>query len=266
MSFSYNRVMSDSIARFSNRADNYAKYRPGYPPAVIDILKSDCGLTETSRIADVGSGTGILSEMFLKNGNPVIGIEPNPAMRQSAERLRERFAKFISIDATAEATGLEPASVDFITAGQAFHWFDRGRARREFARILKPGGWVVLVWNERRLDSTPFLRDYEELLLQYGTDYQQVRHENVAGEIAQFFAPETFQLKNLENEQRFDFESLKGRTRSASYTPEPGTPNFEPMFAQLEEIFNEHDREGIVTFVYYTRVYYGNLTDSSRLS
>lgn len=258
--------MSDSIARFSNRADNYAKYRPGYPPAVIDILKSDCGLTETSRIADVGSGTGILSEMFLKNGNPVIGIEPNPAMRQSAERLRERFARFVSIDATAEATRLEPASVDFITAGQAFHWFDRGKARREFARILKPGGWVVLVWNERRLDSSPFLRDYEELLLQYGTDYQQVRHENVAGEIAQFFAPETFQLKNLENAQHFDFESLKGRTRSASYTPEPGTANFEPMFAQLEEIFNEQNREGIVTFEYDTRVYYGNLTDSSRLS
>jgi SAM-dependent methyltransferase len=251
--------MSDTGARFSNRVDDYAKYRPSYPPGVIDILKSDCGLTETSTIVDVGSGTGILSELFLKNGNPVIGIEPNAAMREAAERLLERFAKFVSVDATAETTTLEPGSVGFITAGQAFHWFDQEKARREFARILRPVGWVVLIWNERRLDSTPFLRDYEKLLLQYGTDYEQVRHENVAGEIAQFFAPATFQLKRLENIQHFDFESLKGRTRSASYTPEPGDPNFGPMFARLEEIFNSHKHDGIVTFEYETRVYYGHL-------
>ena len=253
--------MSDSVARFSNRADDYAKYRPSYPAGVIDILRADCGLTETATIADVGSGTGILSELFLKSGNPVIGIEPNATMRQAAERLLERFAKFVSIDAMAEATTLEPASVDFITAAQAFHWFDRGKARREFARILRPGGWVVLLWNERRLDSTPFLRDYEKLLLQYGTDYEQVRHENVDGEIAQFFAPETFQLKSLENVQHFDFESLKGRTRSASYTPEPGDANFEPMFANLEEIFSAK-REGMINFEYDTRIYYGHLTNS----
>jgi SAM-dependent methyltransferase len=255
--------MSDSVARFSNRAENYAKYRPTYPAGVIEILKSDCGLTETSTIADVGSGTGILSELFLKNGNPVIGIEPNAPMRLAAETLLSRFANFVSTDATAEATTLETASIDFVTAGQAFHWFDREKARTEFARILKPGGWVVLIWNERRLDSTPFLRDYENLLLQYGTDYDKVRHENVTAEIDHFFAPETFQLKNLENAQQFDFESLKGRTRSASYTPEPGSPGFEPMFAKLEEIFNAHQRNGMVTFEYETRAYYGRLTPFS---
>ena len=252
--------MTDSVARFSNRADNYAKYRPSYPSGVLDILQSDCGLTEQATIADVGAGTGILSELFLKNGNPVIGIEPNAAMRQAAEHVLERFVKFVSIDATAEATSLEPASVDFITAGQAFHWFDRGKARKEFARILRPGGWVVLIWNERRLDSTSFLRAYEKLLLQYGTDYEQVRHENVAGEIARFFAPETFKLKTLGNMQHFDFESLKGRTRSASYTPEPGHANFEPMFARLEEIFNANKCDGLISFEYDTRVYYGHLT------
>jgi SAM-dependent methyltransferase len=253
--------MSDTVARFSNRADDYANYRPNYPAAVIDILRADCGLKESATIADIGSGTGILSELFLKNRNPVIGIEPNVAMRQAAERLRARFAKFVSIDATAEATTLEPASVDFITAGQAFHWFERGKARREFARILKPGGWVVLLWNERRLDSTPFLRDYEKLLLHYGTDYEKVRHENIAREIAQFFAPETFRLKSLENVQHFDFGSLRGRTRSASYTPEPGDPNFEPMFAKLEEIFNANKREGMISFEYDTRIYYSHLTN-----
>jgi len=255
--------MSDSIARFSNRVDNYALYRPSYPSGVVDILRSDCGLMETSAIADIGSGTGILSELFLENGNPVIGIEPNAAMRGAAERLLERFAKFVSIDATAEATSLESASVDFITAGQAFPRVDRGKARREFARIPKPGSWVVLVWNERRLDSTPFLRAYERLLLQYGTDYEKVRHENVGGEIAKFFAPDAFQLKTLDNAQVFNFESLKGRTRSASYTPAPGNPNFEPMFAKLEELFNAHESDGIVTFEYDTRVYYGRLSAPS---
>ncbi len=252
--------MSDPLARFSNRADNYAKYRPGYPPGVIDILKTDCGLTAKSIVADVGSGTGILSELFLRNGNTVFGIEPNAAMRQASDHLLKEFPDFVSVDATAEATALAASSIDLITAAQAFHWFDRGQARTEFARILRPGGWVVLIWNERRLDSTAFLRDYENLLLRFGTDYEKIRHENVAGEIAQFFAPATFQMQTLENFQLFDFESLKGRTRSASYTPEPGNPNFEPMFAKLEELFDAHQSGGIITFEYDTKVYYGRLT------
>jgi ubiquinone/menaquinone biosynthesis C-methylase UbiE len=252
--------MTDSVARFSNRADNYAKYRPSYPVAVIDILKSDCGLNKTSSIADVGSGTGILSELFLKNGNPVVGIEPNAAMRLTAERLLKEFPRFASIDATAEATTLKPESVEFVTAAQAFHWFDRAKARLEFARILKAGGWVVLIWNERRLDSTPFLRAYEELLLRYGTDYEKVRHENVTGEIAQFFAPEAFQLRTLENFQHFDFNSLKGRVLSSSYMPEQDHTNFHGMLGELEAIFNAYKSDGIVSFEYETRVYYGHLT------
>ncbi len=252
--------MTDSVARFSNRADNYAKYRPSYPAAVIDILKSDCGLNKTSSIADVGSGTGILSELFLKNGNPVVGIEPNAAMRLTAERLLKEFPRFASIDATAEATTLKPESVEFVTAAQAFHWFDRAKARLEFARILKAGGWVVLIWNERRLDSTPFLRAYEELLLRYGTDYEKVRHENVTGEIAQFFAPEAFQLRTLENFQHFDFNSLKGRVLSSSYMPEQDHANFDGMLGELEAIFNAYKSDGIVSFEYETRVYYGHLT------
>lgn len=251
--------MTDSVARFSNRVDNYAKYRPGYPPGVMDILKTDCGLTATSTIADVGSGTGILSELFLKNGNIVFGVEPNAAMRETAERLLSKFPNFVSIDATAEATTLETSSVDIITAAQAFHWFDRDKTRPEFARILRPGGWVVLIWNERRLEATAFLREYEQLLLRFGTDYQKVRHENVASEIGRFFAPADFQMKSLDNVQHFDFESLAGRTRSASYTPAPGDPNFAPLFAKLEELFNAHQSGGTVDFEYNTTIYYGRL-------
>lgn len=252
--------MKDTTSRFSTRADNYAKYRPDYPAAVVELLKSECGLDSTSTIADVGSGTGILSELFLRKGNKVIGIEPNASMRTVAERLLRDYSNFGSLEATAEATTLDSQSVDFITAAQAFHWFDRARAKIEFARILKPEGWVVLIWNERRLDSTPFLRDYEDLLLRYGTDYQEVRHENVAGEIAEFFAPESFQLRNLDNFQHFDLAALKGRVGSASYTPEPGHPNFQPMLLRLEEIFNQHKRNDTVTFEYDTRIYYGHLS------
>lgn len=249
----------DTLKRFSNRADNYVKYRPGYPDAVIDILKSDCGLTQTSVVADVGSGTGILTKLFLDNGNSVFAIEPNAAMRLAAERLVGSWRGFASIDANAEATTLADQSVDLVTAAQAFHWFDRAKAKREFARILKPGGCVVLIWNERRLDSTPFLRAYEDLLLRYGTDYGKVRHENVTSEIDEFFAPEPFELRTLENVQHFDFESLKGRLLSSSYAPNEDHPNFSAMVGELEEIFNRNEKQGIVSFEYETKVYYGRL-------
>ena len=252
--------MTDSVTRFSNRVEDYARYRPTYPAAILDLLRSDCGLNANAIIADVGSGTGILSEFFLRNGNQVFAVEPNAPMRQVAERSFQDFKNFVSVDATAEATTLEPASVDYITAAQAFHWFDRARARTEFSRILKPGGWVVLIWNERRVASTPFLHDYEDLLLRYGTDYSRVRHENVDSHIEEFYAPQVVTLKSLENLQHFDYEGLKGRTRSASYTPEPGDPNFEPMFSELQEIFKAHSVDGMVTVEYDTRIYYGRLT------
>jgi SAM-dependent methyltransferase len=255
--------MSDSVTRFSNRAENYARYRPDYPAGVIDLLNSNCGLTETSVIADVGSGTGILSRLFLENGNVVFAIEPNAAMRLAAEGLLKQFEKFVSIDATAEATTLESESIDFITAAQAFHWFDRDKAKKEFARILKPGGWVVLIWNERRLDSTVFLREYENLLLSYGTDYEKVRHENITGEIAQFFSPEGCELKILENAQHFNFESLKGRVLSSSYMPDQDHPNFNAMLGKLEELFNANQKDGIVSFEYETRIFYGHLSGSA---
>jgi SAM-dependent methyltransferase len=252
--------MTNHLNRFSTRVENYIKYRPGYPAETLDILQRDCGLTAASLIADVGSGTGILSELFLRNGNKVFGIEPNTPMRTAGEQLLNAFENFVSIDGAAEATTLEPHSVDFITAAQAFHWFKRSEARSEFKRILKPEGSVVLIWNERLIDSTAFLRDYEGLLLRYGTDYQEIRHENVEPEIADFFAPASFQLKSLPNFQHFDFEAFKGRVYSSSYAPEPGHINFEPMVSSLEELFNAHNQDGIVTFEYETKIYYGHLT------
>lgn len=251
--------MTKPLTRFSSRAESYAKYRPGYPPGVLDILKSNCDLTRDSIVADVGSGTGILAEILLKNGNRVFGVEPNEAMRVVAEDLLAGYKQFVSVDGSAEATSLPNESVDFVVAAQAFHWFDRDATKKEFVRILRPDGWVVLIWNERRLDSSPFLRAYEDLLFRYGTDYQEVRHENVAGKLAEFFAPASFKLVDLDNFQHFELATLKGRVGSASYTPEPGHPDFDSMSSELEDIFNKFNQNGIVTFEYDTRVYYGHL-------
>jgi SAM-dependent methyltransferase len=251
--------MADSIKRFSSRVENYIKYRPGYPGEIINLLASQCALTPESVIADIGSGTGILSELFLQHGNRVYGVEPNREMHAAAEQYLKGYAYFTSIDGKAEATMLADDSVDFVIAGQAFHWFDQEKARREFVRILKPEGWVILIWNERRLSSTPFLRAYEELFLKYGTDYEQVRHENVYEDIASFFAPGGFRAATFDNFQTLDFDGLQGRAVSASYTPEPGHSNYGPMLEELVQIFQSHQEDGKVTIEYDTKIYYGHL-------
>lgn len=254
-------AMSDPVKRFSSRVENYVRYRPGYPREIIDLLAAECRLTTDSTVADVGSGTGILSELFLQHGNRVYGVEPNREMRKAAERLLEAHADFTSIDGRAEATTLFERSIDMVAAGQAFHWFDLEKARQEFVRILQPEGWVVLIWNERRLDSSGFLRAYEDLLLKYATDYAAVRHENVYEEIASFFAPSRFSVATFDNFQTFDCEGLKGRAFSASYTPEPGHSHYRPMLEQLIQTFQSHQKDGKVTIEYDTKLYYGHLNE-----
>lgn len=256
------RATLNPLQRFSSRVENYIKYRPGYPKAVLDLLQKNCGLSKDSVVADIGSGTGKLSELFLHFGCHVLGVEPNEVMRGAAEPFRLQFSRFENINGSAEATTLSDTSVDMIVAGQAFHWFDPGRARLEFTRILKTTGWVALIWNERQLDSTPFLRRYEELLLKFGTDYQQVRHENVTSTISDFFAPSVCQMASLDNAQHFDFEALKGRLLSSSYTPEPNHPDYAPMLEDLWLIFRECQRDGLVTFEYDTKIFYGQLAST----
>ncbi len=253
--------MIDPTKRFSTRVDNYVKYRPGYPPGIIDLLSSECGLTPAAAVADVGSGTGILSELFLQHGNKVYGVEPNRDMRQAAERRLKPYPGFNTVDGKAEATTLAAHSVEFITCGQAFHWFDQEKAREEFIRILKPGGWTALIWNERRLESSQFLRDLEELLIKCGINYGQVRHENVYGDFAAFFGANGFKTSTFDNFQQLDQEGLKGRVLSASYTPEPDHPNFAPMLEQLLAIFRTHAKGGKVTIEYDTKIYYGRLNN-----
>ena len=244
--------------RFSNRVENYARYRPGYPAEIVDLLRSDCGLTQRSVIADIGSGTGKLSEIFLKAGCRVFGVEPNKEMRAEGERMS--LPNFTSIDATAEATTLPAQSVDFITAAQAFHWFDQTRCRAEFLRILKPNGWLVIIWNDRHTDATAFQADYEKLLLEFGTDYAQACHRRTdKPELIERFFGKPPLFKNFYQNQRFDFEGIKGRLLSSSYAPAPGQPKHGEMLAALKRVYADHQVNGRVTFEYETHVYYGHL-------
>ncbi len=251
---------SNATSRFSDRVENYVLYRPGYPPEALQALQTECGLKPVDVVADVASGTGIWSRMMLENGNSVFAVEPNAEMREAGERLLSGFPKFTSVSGTAEATTLPSQAVDFVTAAQAAHWFNRERARREFVRILKPGGWLVLLWNERLTDSTAFLRDYEQLLLTYGTDYQDIRHEKTTSEVNQFFDPAPYQEREFEMRQEFDYAGIEGRLLSSSYAPGPNHPQYAPMLRELRRIFDAHAVSGRATFEYKTRLYFGRLS------
>ncbi|HEY3974575.1 MAG TPA: class I SAM-dependent methyltransferase [Candidatus Sulfotelmatobacter sp.] len=250
---------SNATSRFSDRVEHYVRYRPGYPAEVLQVLKTECGLQSGHVIADIASGTGIWTRVLLEHGNHVFGVEPNAEMRQAGERLLASFPKFTSVSGTAEATTLPNHSVDFVTAAQAAHWFDRARARAEFVRILKPGGWLVLLWNERLTDSTPFLRDYEQLLLTYGTDYEEVRHERTTDSVNEFFDPAPFHERVFPMQQEFDYAGVEGRLLSSSYAPGPEDPKHTPMLQELRRIFEMRAVDGRIAFEYKTRVYYGRV-------
>jgi SAM-dependent methyltransferase len=248
----------DPRQRFSDRVENYVKYRPSYPPAVLAFLRESAGLMPDSAVADVGSGTGISSALFIAQGNRVYGIEPNAAMRQAAERHFAGMQLFQSVDGCAEATTLPAASVDLVIAGQAFHWFDPPAARLEFARILRPGGHIALMWNTRKLAGSPFLEAYENLILDFGTDYGAVRHENVdTPALRAFFNSAGFNAAIFANAQSLDEDGLRGRLLSSSYAPPPGHPRHQEMLDALREIFTRFNTRGRVEIEYETQVYVG---------
>ena len=250
----------DPKDRFTSRVENYVKYRPGYPLGVIETLRDECGLTPSSFVADIGSGTGLLARIFLDYGCHVYGVEPNAEMRAAGERLLAHYRLFTSLNGSAEQTGLPTAAVEFVAAGQAFHWFAPDLAGAEFRRILKPGGWVALVWNERKADATPLLRAYEDLLNTYA-EYPRVNHRNVENDdpLMRTFFGGPYRVASFENAQVLDYEGLKGRLLSSSYAPEPGHPRHEAMLEALRRIFDQYQRGGAVSLEYETRLFYGRL-------
>jgi SAM-dependent methyltransferase len=255
--------MTDPRGRFSNRVEDYRRYRPGYPAGVIRTLEQAGALSRDGTVADVGSGTGILTGLLLAAAQTVYAIEPNAPMRHAAEEELGTYPGFRSVDATAEATTLPDASVDLVTAGQAFHWFDPAAARREFLRILHSGGQVALVWNER-LTDTPFLDAFENLLLRHSVDYTTVDHRQVTPDtLAPFFGPGGYRSAVFPNEQRFDREGLRGRLLSSSYVPPADHPGFPAMIEEMERIFAAHQEGGRVAFRYETKLFWGPLTGST---
>ena len=254
------------LNRFSDRVDNYVKYRPHYPAEVFDFLESEKILEPNFIVADIGSGTGISSEPLLKRNYTVYGIEPNKDMREAAEKLLNSFSNFKSINGTAENTSLENASVNTIVAGQAFHWFDRPKTKTEFKRILKPNGTVVLLWNDRQTNSTDFLKLYEDFLQMFGTDYKEVNHKNTQDKkiFEEFFGAGNYQEKTFSNFQEVDFAGLKGRVLSSSYMPNEGHKDFDFMIACLKKIFVRYQENGKVRLIYDTKMYYGQLNTPER--
>jgi SAM-dependent methyltransferase len=227
---------------------------------MVPNIKEITGLKPRHVIADIGSGTGLSALPFLQAGNTVIGIEPNDDMRRFGDEYLKTWKNFRSKKGTAEATNLKARSVDFILAAQAFHWFDADAARSEFRRILKAPGWVILTWNDRQTDTTPFLRDYESLLLKHGTDYATVNHRNIDdGRVAEFFESSPLTKLEFPYVQHVDYDGLKGRLDSSSYIPDPGTAEYSAMIEDLKKLFEQHNERAFVDIRYTTLVYLGTL-------
>lgn len=252
----------DSTQRFTNRVADYVKYRPGYPREVVTFLHDVCGLAKGARVADIGAGTGISAKLFLDAGHPVVAVEPNEAMRNAADAGLSGFDGFSSKAGTADATTLDDASVDLVIAAQAVHWFDPATARREFARIVKPGGLVALFWNSRLLSGTAFLAGFEALLKRYGVDYTEVseRYGDDAA-MAAWFDNGYAHKATFPNAQQLDFDGLKGRLMSSSFAPRVGHPDHEPMLVALRELFDRTATNGAVEFAYETRLYVGGTSN-----
>lgn len=250
-------MVLDSVRRFSNRADWYARYRPGYPPSVLSVIKKEIGLDPGDAVADVGSGTGMLSRLFLENGNRVYGIEPNARMRVYAERALGNFRKFISVAGSAERTTLRRGAVDLIAVGQALHWFDPPKAAKEFSRISRPGGHLCVVYNERGND--PFGRAYAGIIRRHEVDRPEVLHPD-ARRRARFFRDGRYSKSTVPNEQVLDFGGFLGRLVSNSFMP---FPDDEDSFARLKEdaarTFEKFSSDGRVTLRYRTDIFIGRI-------
>lgn len=248
----------DSIERFNNRVEFYLKYRPGYPAKIIDILRKEIDFNVKFDIADIGSGTGLLSRLFVNLGNIVYGVEPNDEMRNAAEKIFSENYNFISIKGTAEKTNLANECVDLITAAQSFHWFNTELAKKEFKRILRKDGYVVIIFNVRK-NNTPFMKAYNELQENMDSDFKQVRLENIKKQhIADFFKSKKFIEKHLDTSQELDFPSLRGRFLSCSYVPLTGPEN-KRVIKELKSIFDKYNKNNRVIIEYQTKIYIGKL-------
>jgi SAM-dependent methyltransferase len=246
--------------RFSTRVEAYREHRPRYPREIVDVLRRECGLAADWVIADVAAGTGLLAEIFLANGNPVIAVEPNAPMRAVCEELRGQFSSLRCLDGTAEATELPENSVDMITVGQAMHWFDLDATLAEFVRVLRPGGWCVVVYNHRKMRGDAFHAGYERILVEFGIDYDVVQSNHLPAErLVKFFAPAPMVCATLVNIQPMTLQGLRGRVLSSSYMPQEGHARYPAMMDAVDALFARHAQNGVVRMEYETAVCWGQI-------
>lgn len=257
-------MSNDSTTRFSDRVANYVKYRPGYPPEVIDYLAEQCQLRPESVIADVGAGTGIFTKLLLEKDYKVYAIEPNDPMREEADKQLKHFDRYLSMIGSANRTGLAAKSIDMIVCAQAFHWFNTVETKAEFQRILKPSGYVALIWNNRDVEADNFAVAYDALLKQLsGSDYDKINHQNLKhDDFARFYKDGQYKLTKFANQQIFNFEQLAGRAFSSSYVPAEETEAGQSFKMQLKDVFDLYQQDGVVVFKYDTQVYTGQLSES----
>jgi SAM-dependent methyltransferase len=250
-------------ARFSDRVDDYVRYRPGYSVEVVRTLESELGIVpRKTRVVDIGSGTGISAQLFLREGYDVTGVEPNAAMRHAAESLLASWGpQFRSVEGSAEATTLRDGSADLIVAAQAFHWFDVRSARVEMLRVVGAGGALALMWNDRQVETRAFLRAYDEAIRTWSIDYAKVDHKNLAeADIVSFFGPAGCESRTFPQFQEFDWQGLLGRALSSSYVPLRGQPGHDELVAALRQLFDAHAEAGKVRFDYDTKLYFGRFS------
>jgi SAM-dependent methyltransferase len=254
-------MLANPAERFTGRVESYRRYRPGYPAEIAAALRRECGMQGDARLVDVAAGTGLLTEVLIEEGFAVTAVEPNAEMRAACAEMTAEYPKLRVVEGTAEATGLADGSADLITVAQAMHWFDLERARAEFARVLRPGGWCAVIYNDRRLGGDPFHNGYEQLLREYGVDYMAVKQQHVGrGRLAEFFAPEEMRMAVFPNAQELTLEGLMGRVLSSSYIPKPGSTGFAELQTAVERLFAENERDGVVRMEYECVVGYGRLS------
>jgi ubiquinone/menaquinone biosynthesis C-methylase UbiE len=251
---------TNSTKIFSKTTDFYDKARPSYPEELFNFLENKFKINSTHVIADIGSGTGIFTRLWLDRSYHVISVEPNNDMRKIVEESLNHYPYFKSIAASAEATNLETNSIDIITAATAFHWFNLELARSEFKRILKPGGLCILIWNIR--DNTfPIMQDYESMMRLYVKDYNKVvaNHYLYYNEIIDLFNPNRIEISEFSNSQTLNLNAFKERILSTSYSPKLGEANYKKLLLAAENLFNKYQSSKVIKLHYKCICYVGNL-------
>jgi SAM-dependent methyltransferase len=248
----------DPAARFGPRASDYERHRPSYPRALFDALAPPLAPPPGALVADVGAGTGLFTAALLDRGYRVVAVEPNDAMRASAERRLGSRPGFSAAPGRAEATGLPDGSVDFVAAAQALHWFSAPAAAAELRRIARPPRPALFVWNVGDRTASAFMRAYFDLAAEFAPGTAFHDDESSFTPLVEVYAPGAT-VRDFPQEQSLDLDGLVGRLRSAASAPSPGEPRHEAMVARLKALFDAHQRDDRVTIAYRTIAYFGRL-------